>query len=214
MSIKEILINVITICVIFILPHTGLIPVFGYSILILFFVWLVLKYSKETFSDIGFNFKQFKLKSILIGSIIAVVTLSFMQLVFFPILENFVTFKETDVELYDFIRENQWQYFFMIIMGWLIGGLYEEIVFHGFIFSRLEKMIPGKYATAIAFTGTAIIFGAYHYQLGADGLINALIVGAIYLALFLFYKRNLWYSIICHGTYNTIVITMIYHGYL
>jgi membrane protease YdiL (CAAX protease family) len=137
-----------------------------------------------------------------------------MQLIFFPALEYFVIFEETDVGLYDFIKENQWQYFFIIIMGWLIGGLYEEIVFHGIIFSRLEKMIPGKYATAIAFIGTAIIFGAYHFQLGEDGLINALIVGAIYLALFLFYRRNLWYSIICHGTYNTIVITMIYHGYL
>jgi len=214
MSIKEILINVMTICVIFILPHTGLIPNFGYSIPILLFVWLVLKYSNETFSDIGFSFKQFNPKSIFIGAIVAVLTLSFMQLVFFPALEYFVTLEETDVELYDFIRENKWQYFFIIIMAWLIGGFYEEIVFHGFIFTRLEKMLPGKYATSIAFMVTVIIFGAYHFQLGADGLINALFVGAVYLALFLFYKRNLWYSIICHGVYNTIVITMIYHGYL
>ena len=106
------------------------------------------------------------------------------------------------------------EYLFIVIMGWLVGGFYEEIVFHGFIFSRLEKMIPCKYATSIAFIGTSIIFGTYHFQLGVDGLINALIVGAVYLAIFLFYKRNLWYSIICHGTYNTIVITLIYHGYL
>jgi len=137
-----------------------------------------------------------------------------MQLVFFPTLEYFVTFEETDVGLYDFIRENQWQYFFIIIMGWLVGGLYEEMVFHGFIFSRLEKIIPGNYATAIAFLGTSIVFGLYHFQLGAAGLINAFIVGAVYFALFLFYKRNLWYPIICHGTYNTIVITLIYYGYL
>jgi len=214
MSVKEILINTITICVIFILPHSGLIPNFGYSIPILLFVWLLLKYSKETFSDIGFSFKRFKLKPILIGSIVAVFSLSIMQLVFFPTLEYFVTFEETDVGLYDFIRENQWQYFFIIIMGWLVGGLYEEMVFHGFIFSRLEKIIPGNYATAIAFLGTSIVFGLYHFQLGAAGLINAFIVGAVYFALFLFYKRNLWYPIICHGTYNTIVITLIYYGYL
>ena len=213
-AIKEILTNAIAICVIFILPHSGLIPNFGYSIPILLFVWLLLKYSKETFSDIGFSFKQFKLKSILIGSVVAVFTLSFMQLIFFPALEYFVTFEETDVALYDFIRENKWQYFFIIIMGWLVGGLYEEVVFHGFIFSRLKKMIQGKYATTIAFIGTATIFGAYHYQLGGAGLINALIVGAVYLGLFLFYKRNLWYSIFCHGVFNTIVITLIYFGYI
>jgi membrane protease YdiL (CAAX protease family) len=137
-----------------------------------------------------------------------------MQLIFFPILENFIVFEGTEIGLHAFIKGNKWQYFFIIIMGWLVGGFYEEIVFHGFIFSRLEKMIKGKYATEIAFIGTAIIFGAYHYQLGAAGLINALIVGAVYLGLFLFFKRNLWYSIFCHGVYNTIVITLIYHGFL
>jgi membrane protease YdiL (CAAX protease family) len=214
MKIKEILLNTILICIIAILPHTELIPLFGYTIPILLIVWLNLKYSKETFSDIGFSLKRFKPKSIPIGILVAVSTLSFMQLIFFPILEHFVVFDETDVGLYDFIRANKWQYFFIIIMGWLVGGFYEEIVFHGFIFTRLEKMVPGKYNSVIGFLITAIIFGAYHVQLGALGLINALIVGAIYLVLFLFFNRNLWYSIICHGVYNTIVITMIYHGYL
>lgn len=214
MGIKEILLNIVGICVIVILPHTELIPNFGYSLPILLFVWILLKYSNETFSKVGFSFKQFKPKSIIIGSLVAVLTLIFMQLIFFPVLENFVVFEETEVGLHAFIKGNKWQYFFILIMGWLVGGLYEEIVFHSFTFSRLEKMIPGKYATTIAFTGTTVIFGAYHYQLGGAGLINALIVGAVYLGLFLFYKRNLWYSIFCHGTYNSIVITMIYYGYL
>ncbi len=214
MSAIKKLLGIITICIIVILPHTGLIPNFGYSIPILFIVWLYLKYSKETFSDIGFSLKRFEPKSILIGSLVAIITLCFMQLIFFPVLEYFVFFEETEVGLYDFIRSNKWQYFFIIIMGWLVGGLYEEIVFHGFIFSRIEKMIQGKYSTHLSFVGTAIIFGAYHFQLGGLGLINAFVLGALYLALFLYFKRNLWYSIICHGTYNTIVITMIYFEYL
>jgi membrane protease YdiL (CAAX protease family) len=214
MGIKEILLNIFAIAVIVILPHTELIPNFGYSLPILLLVWLLLKYFNETFSNVGFSLNQFTPKAILIGSLVAVVTLGFMQLIFFPVLENFVVFEETEIGLYDFIKGNPWQYFFIVIMGWLVGGFYEEIVFHGFIFTRLEKMIQGKYATAIAFIVTAMIFGGYHYQLGVGGLINALIVGAVYLGLFLFYKRNLWYSIMCHGVYNTIVITLIYHGYL
>ena len=214
MQLKNILISLIAISLVVILPHTGIIPNFGYSIPILLFIWLYLKYSKETFSDIGFSFKRFKPKSILIGSLAAVLIVCFMQFIFFPILEYFVVFEDTDVELYNFIRENKWNYVFILVMGWVVGGFYEEIVFHGFIFSRLEKMIPGKYATVISFIGTSIIFGAYHFQLGADGLINAFIVGAAYHALALYYKRNLWYSIICHGVYDTIVITLIYMNYL
>lgn len=214
MNLKNILINIVAISVIFILPHSELIPNFGYTIPLLLFAWLLLKYNKETFADIGFSFKRYKSKSILIGVIVAVLTVSFMQLIFFPTLGYFVTIEETDVGLYDFIKAGQWQYIFIVLMGWLVGGFYEEILFHGFIFSRLEKMIPSKYSTALAFTITSVIFGVYHFQLGADGLINAFIVGAVYLSLFLFFGRNLWYSIICHGLYNTIVVTMIYYGYL
>ncbi len=213
MQVKDILISITAICIVVILPHTGVIPNFGYSIPILLFVWLYLKYFGEKFSDIGFSFKSFNLKTLLIGSFAALIIVFFMQFIFFPVLEYFVVFEEIDVELYHFIRENKWNYLFIIIMGWLVGGLYEEIVFHGFIFSRLEKMIHGKYSTLISFIVTSIIFGAYHFQLGPIGLINAFIVGAAYHALALYFKRNLWYSIICHGIYDTIVITLIYLGY-
>ena len=49
---------------------------------------------------------------------------------------------------------------------------------------------------------------------GFDGAFNALMVGAVYQGLFLYFKRNLWASIICHGVYNTIVMTLIYLGHL
>ena len=177
-------------------------------------VWLILKSSDQSFSDLGFSFRRFQLKSILVGILVAAISLSFMQLVFFPILEKLVTFEATEIGLYDFIRGGPVQFVLIVLMGWIIGGFYEEIVFHGFIFTRLEKMIGGRYSTAIAFLITAILFGAYHFQLGTAGLLNALIIGAVYLGLFLFYKRNLWYSIICHGAYNTMVMTLIYNGYL
>jgi len=62
---KQVISNGITISTIFILAHTALIPLFGYSIPILIFVWVVLKYPKETFSDIGFSFKRFKTNALL-----------------------------------------------------------------------------------------------------------------------------------------------------
>ena len=130
MRINEILLNIITISVIVILPHTELIPNFGYSVPIFVLVWLILKYSNETFSNIGFSLKQFKPKSILIGSLVALLTLSFMQLIFFPVLENFVVFEDTEVGLHAFIKGNLGQYLIIIIMGWIVGGFYEEIVFH------------------------------------------------------------------------------------
>lgn len=197
-----------------ILPHTGLIPNFGYTIPILFLVWLCLKYFNEKFSDIGFSFKFFKFKSLLFGGLAALFILSFLQLIFFPALESVISLDDTDVELYDFIRSSRWNYLFIILMGWVVGGFYEEIIFHGFIFSRLEKMFTGKYSMLFSFIATSILFGAYHIQLGPLGVINAFLAGAAYHALALYFKRNLWYSIICHGVYDTIVISLIYLDYL
>ena len=214
MNLYKRILSIIAIGIIIFLPHAELIPFFGYSIPILLFIWFVLKYSKETFSDIGFSLRQFKPKSILIGALIAVLTLAFMQLIFHPVLDFFVSLEYKDAGLNDTIQGGKLQFFIMIIMGWLIGGFYEEIVFHGFIFTRLEKMFKGEYSTYISFVITSAIFGVYHIQLGASGIINALVVGAVYLTLFLYFKRNLWYSIFCHGFYNTMVMTLIYYDYL
>ena len=87
---KENVLNVIAIGSILILPHTELIPNFGYSIPLLLFVWVLLKYSNASFSDIGFNFKRINLKSFVIGSLVAICTLGFMQYIFFPVLEHFI----------------------------------------------------------------------------------------------------------------------------
>lgn len=214
MNIYKTILNVIAIGTIVFLPHAELIPFFGYSIPILLFTWLVLKYSNETFSDIGFSLKQFKPKYILIGGLLAVLTLAFLQLIFHPVLDLLVSLEYNDAGLNDTIQGGKIQFFIMAIMGWLIGGFYEEIVFHGFIFTRLEKMFNGKYSVLISFAITSIIFGIYHVQLGPSGVINALVGGAIYLAIYLYFKRNLWYSIICHGFYNTMVMTLIYFDYL
>lgn len=214
MNISKTILNISAICAIIFLPHAELILFFGYSIPILIFTWFVLRNSNESFKEIGFSRKLFKPNAILYGGLIALVTLAFMQLIFHPVLESFVSLDYNDVGLNDTIQGGVFQFILMMIMGWLIGGFYEEIVFHGFIFTRLEKMFKGKYSTQISFVITAVFFGAYHIQLGALGMINALVVGAVYLSVFLFFKRSLWHSIMCHGIYNTMVMTLMYFDYL
>ncbi|KAB2807341.1 CPBP family intramembrane glutamic endopeptidase [Phaeocystidibacter luteus] len=206
--------SILTIAVIVLFPHAGLIPFFGYSIPILLLTWFVLKRSNETFSDIGFSFVRFEPKALLVGVLCAGAIVAFMQLAFNPLLDSIVDLEYDDSGLNETIRGGKLQFLLMVAMGWLIGGVYEEIVFHGFIFTRLEKMIGGKYATQISFVITSLLFGLYHAQLGSFGVINALVIGMGYLGLFLFFKRNLWYAIVCHGAYNTIIMTLIYLGYL
>ena len=215
MTPKNYLLNTLAIGIALLLPHSGLIPIpMAYSIPILLLVWFFLKHFKEDFSDIGFRLKALSLKPILIGCLFAILFVTFSQFILYPVLEALIDFDNVDVELYNKLKGKTSFYIFILVMGWLIGGLYEEIVFHGFIFTRLEKMIPGKYATLLGFLCTAIFFGAYHIQLGGADAINAFFAGGLYHALSLYYKRDLWYGIFCHGAYNSIVITLLYLGYL
>lgn len=215
MKLQKTLISLLIISIAIILPHSGIIPFpFVFSIPILLIIWLYLRYVGENFSDLGLSIKSFQVKSALIGVLVAIVFVAFSQLLLFPIMEHLVEFEEVEVELYSKLKGNTSFYLFILLMNWIIGALYEEIVFHGFVFTRIEKMIPGKFATLIGFLLTSILFGLYHLQLGGADAINAFLIGAGYLGLILYHKRDMWVGIFCHGTYNSIVITMLYLGYL
>jgi membrane protease YdiL (CAAX protease family) len=211
---KEIFFTLIAIAFVVLIPHSGIVPLpFGYSIPVLIFVWLYLKRTKENFDSIGFSFKRFELNSVFKGTITAILLFSFLNWAFFPLLERIVDLPPADLGDFARMRGNTGFYIFILAMGWIVGGFYEEIIFHGFIFTRLEKIIPGKYAVPLSFLFCNTIFALYHLQLGAEGTINAFIAGSIYHALMIHYKRNIWYAIFCHAVFDTIAITFIYAGY-
>lgn len=213
-TIKQILFPLIAIALVVLIPHSGIIPLpFGYSIPVLIFIWLYLKLSKENFASLGFSFKQIEIKPLLIGTVTAVLLFSFLSLVFFPLLDKIINIPSPDLGDIARIRGNPGFFIFILTMGWLVGGFYEEIVFHGFIFTRLEILIPGKYTLVIAFLLCNAIFALYHLQLGSHGVINAFVAGCVYHALMLRYKRNMWYAIFCHAVFDTIALTYIYAGY-
>ena len=211
---EEILLALFAIAFVVLIPHSGVIPIpFGYSIPVLIFIWLFLKRSKENFSSIGFSFNRFEVKSVLIGTVTAILLFSFLNWVFFPLLVKIIPLPLANLGDIAKVKGNPGFYIFILAMGWVIGGFYEEIVFHGFIFTRLEKLIPGKYTLVIAFLLCNVIFALYHLQLGSQGVINAFVAGCVYHALMLRYKRNMWYAIICHAVFDSIALTFIYAGY-
>ncbi len=213
-SLKNISSTFIAICIVTILPHTGIIPLpFGYVIPIFLFIWFYLKSKNVKFSSIGLVFKPFSIKPLAHGALAAILTFGFINYIFFPLLKCIIEFPPTEVEFYKQIKGNTPFYLFLLIMGWLVGGFYEEIVFHGFIFTQLEKILPQKKTLFTSFLLTNLIFSLYHFQLGYEGGINAFLAGSIYHALTLWYNRNLWYGIFCHAIFDSIALTQLYFGY-
>ena len=204
--------SVLVIVFCFFFPHYGG-GILVYPLIVSTVVFLYLKFiTKENLNDLFFSFKRFKIASVLIGLVGAVILSAFFRFAWDPLI-NIILPGET-VNLSDFahIKGNLSNYIFILLIAFIVGGFYEEIIFHGFIFTRLEKIFPGKYSTAIAFGLTTIIFGAYHYQLGIKGVLVATIAGAVYHLLILKFKRNLWYGTFIHTFFDFIGLTLIYLG--
>jgi membrane protease YdiL (CAAX protease family) len=192
----------------------GLIPIpFGYCIPVLLVVWGALKINRESMTGVAFNGNRFSWKAMLLGCVTGILLFVFLQYLFFPLLSKLVNLKKADLSDFDNIRHHWGMYLFVLLMGWLVGGLYEEFVFHAFIFTRLEKMLAGPHSWIISFIITNILFGLYHFQLGISGMINALLAGCVYHIIMLRNNRNIWYAFFCHGVFDTIGLTLIYKGY-
>lgn len=207
------IISLFVIAFAFFFPHYGGFPFFSYAIIVLIIIWLFLKYiSKENFSDIFFSFKKFQLKAIWLGAIAAIVLSVLLQHAIMPLFEKFFPNQTINLHDYDFIKGNLVNYIFVMVAALIVGGFYEELVFHGFIFTRFEKIF-NNHKTVIAFILTAIIFAAYHFQQGVLGMINAGIAGCAYHLFILKNNRNLWYGLFFHAFYDFIGLSFIYAGH-
>ncbi len=212
-TINEKIISVFIIAFAFFFPHFAGFPFFTYTIIVLAVVWLFLKYiANENFKDIFFSFKNFEVKAVWSGAIAAAVLFFLLQYIIMPFLQKLYPGNMIDLHDFDFIRGNTINYIFILIVALIVGGFYEGLVFHGFIFTRLEKIFSYK-ILPITFLLTNIIFGAYHFQQGVMGMINAFIAGCVYQAFILKNNRNLWYGIFFHAFYDFIGLTFIYAGH-
>ena len=207
--------SILTIAFCFFIPHYANLTIFIYPIVVLAVVWLYLKYiSKESFSDIFFSFKRFQAKAIGIGVIAAILLSLFFRFVWDPLINSILPTGKIDLSDFASIRNSPFNYVLILVVALLVGGFYEEIIFHGFIFTRLEKIFKGKWATFIAFILTTMIFGLYHFQQGIKGILLTAIAGAVYHALILKFNRNLWYGVFVHAFFDFIGLTLIYLGKL
>jgi len=181
LSASNIALSLAGIVFIFVFPHLGLIPIpFVYTLPVLLLVWLLLRRTNENFADLGFSFKRFESKAIFLGALAAILLFIFLNYFLFPLLSKIIFLPKANLDDFSFIRHQFVNYLFILVMGWVVGGWYEELVFHGYVFTRFEKIVPGKYATVISFLLTNIIFGLYHVQLGTSGMLNAFFAGCAY----------------------------------
>lgn len=97
---------------------------------------------------------------------------------------------------------------------WTAAAFGEEMLFRGYLITRLETAFGGApFAPVIAVVIAAVLFGLGHvYYQGLRGFILTGMIGLAFGAMFLLMKRNLWPIIFLHGVIDTIGMVSLYFG--
>jgi membrane protease YdiL (CAAX protease family) len=118
------------------------------------------------------------------------------------------------VESFSSLAGNAGLYLYLVIVvAWGSAAFGEELVFRGFLQSRLEKAFGSTTASAaIAVLVQAAVFGALHSYQGFGGTILAGTTGLIIGLVCIGGGRNLWAPILLHGLIDTVSLSAIYFG--
>ena len=113
------------------------------------------------------------------------------------------------------IEGNIPSYIMWLVIGWVVGGFTEEMVFRGFLINRVEAFLkneaPIVKTTALSLVAIiipAVLFGFAHYwNRGLYGALQIIPIGIGFGLFYLLYGRRLLPLILAHGTVDTLGIT-------
>jgi membrane protease YdiL (CAAX protease family) len=107
-----------------------------------------------------------------------------------------------------------WRFFlFLVPIGWGTAAFGEEMIYRGFIYTRLLHVLGDSRSRRIlAGIGQAALFGAAHLYLGPRGALNTFAIGLVSVTVYELSGRNLWPAILAHGLTDTVGITALHLG--
>ena len=137
--------SVALIALCWLLPHYSGLPIFIYPVVVLAVIWAYLRWvARETFADLLFDWKRFRVGAVVRGVVVAISLSLFFKYAWDPFIHLVLPGAQNDVSAFAAIRHNPVNYAITLLLGIAVGGFYEELIFHGFIFTRLERLIPGR----------------------------------------------------------------------
>lgn len=112
----------------------------------------------------------------------------------------------TTVTRFGDMEGNLGLFLWWVLLGWVFGGLFEEMLFRGFLLGRVEAIL-GKHwlSTTFAILFQAAVFGVIHfYYQGAFGALTIFAAACFIGFCYVLFGRNLWPLVLSHGVLNTL----------
>jgi len=172
-------------------------------------IMLSMKYiKKEKWSQYGF--RSIRLKEFLLAIAIGIIFGFVDNYIIEPLITKLVG-AEPDLSSYAGVKGSILGLIGLLALGWVVGGLFEEFFFRGYIFYRLNSIINNQVLfKCVAITLTSSVFAFAHYYQGIGGIIGTFWFAIIMGLLYFYFRRNIWYLIIIHGLYDTVGIIILY----
>ncbi len=129
------------------------------------------------------------------------------------IMANIVGIPEpADMTKYNYLRGNLPLLLVSLAGVYFVSSFGEEVVFRGFLITRLESLFGGKSraATAGALVVSSLVFGLAHFEWGAMGIVQTACMGLALGVSFILTKRSLWPLVLAHVYLDTILLVQLY----
>ncbi len=117
---------------------------------------------------------------------------------------NLSTFGAVSGELATFL--------FWLAIAWTTAAVGEELLFRGFVWSRVERLVGGPGASLAALILQALLFGLAHCYQGLAGMLATGGVGLVLGLLRLAARSNLLPGMILHALVDTVSLTVVFFG--
>jgi len=175
--------------------------------------WLSLRLRRLTWRDVGLVWPANGRRLVVLGLVGGVAMQALLSLAVDPLLKM-AGVRPPDVEgLTKLASGGIGGLVLTLLVGWIIGGLLEEMCFRGYLLSRVRSAIGGRRGAIIAVGLSGIYFGLSHWYQGPNGVIEAGLTGLLCGAAYVATGGNLLLPIILHGAVDTVGIILLAVGY-
>ena len=111
------------------------------------------------------------------------------------------------------LKGNFGLFLYILPFTWVFGGLGEELLFRGFVMTRIAQVLgDGRAAWIAAVVLQGFVFALGHGYQGPVGMFGAGMIGIIYAVGTVAWGRNLWPAIVAHGLFDSFAFFLMYTG--
>jgi membrane protease YdiL (CAAX protease family) len=171
--------------------------------------WAVVRWRREGFASLGLRLPESWMRAIVAG--IALYAADWLMSRYaVPALAEWIQ-PTRQPSFLAYVQGNVVGLVTWVAIGWLVGGVCEEVLFRGFLLGRVATLLGnGSVALAVAVVAQALLFGALHLYAGTFAFLSATMFGLVQGVFALVAGRNLVPLIVVHGVWNTVAIYGVY----